>query len=300
MESDNYSLIFSYMDLFADMRQILEIEHLDSEYFSFIQSSVPESGFIDIVVFENRMAICYDIIGPLYNSCKDIVLKSQHFTDEEFIDKFELLNLATKEMLCINGEVNAAVNRRLRMLKLNLLKDLEEELNFISVVTLKFKKSGILWFYRRKVLTKYMKEKGITKENVEKMLEKENEVVDRFLGKYARNYYGWDYKQFLIYEFIVKQGYNDLLWTEYLKLKEYCGRNVHEYCAFHLFLCLNLKLRETGKYPDLKKQEIEWGIDLLKKYSEMYAMEAEQPLGLGVKYHELESVKKFINTLEKS
>ena len=49
----------------------------------------------------------------------------------------------TKILLCLNGENGTAFNRRKLLLELNCINNFKEELNFIGLVSLKFKKSSI-------------------------------------------------------------------------------------------------------------------------------------------------------------
>ena len=49
----------------------------------------------------------------------------------------------TKILLCLNGENGTAFNRRKLLLELNSITDINEELHFAGLVSLKFKKSSI-------------------------------------------------------------------------------------------------------------------------------------------------------------
>ena len=48
----------------------------------------------------------------------------------------------------MNGENGTAFNRRKLLVELNYITDIKNELHFIGLVSLKFKKSSISWTYR--------------------------------------------------------------------------------------------------------------------------------------------------------
>lgn len=64
--------------------------------------------------------------------------------------------MGTKIILCLNGEHTTAINRRLMLLENGYIIDLEEELLFINAISLKFKKSSAIWFYREKIVLKIL------------------------------------------------------------------------------------------------------------------------------------------------
>jgi len=302
MEINTSQKIFEYAHYFENLQFIQEIDHIVDEFFGFLVENVPDYDFSGIAVIENRMAISYGSFDILYPPSKKIVLKSQNYSDEEFIEKIAEINLASRIVLCLNGEMYSAVNRRIRMLQLNLIKDIEEELHFVELVCFKFKKAGIMWTYRQKLTDKYFERKGVSKQVVEAFINKEDPILEEFFKKYPRNYYGWGYKKYLIDEFVVKHGYIDVLYTEYLRLREYCEKHIHDYCAFHLLGALASKLEGKGgqKNNNVKQEEILWAQNLLKKYQDLYLLESLETHDKGVKYSELGAIKKFLHNLQKS
>jgi len=301
MENTNPQKIFEYSHYFENMQFIQEIDHIIDEFFGYLVENVPDYDFSGIAVIENRMAVSFGAFDILYPPSKKIVLKSQNLSDKEFTDKIEEINLASRIVLCLNGEMYSALNRRIRMLQLDLIKNIEEEMHFVELVCFKFKKAGIMWTYRQKLADKYFEQKGVSKQVVEAFLEKEDPILEEFFKKYPRNYYGWGYKKYLIDEFVVKHGYIDTLFTQYFKVREYCEKHIHDYCAFHLLGALASKLDNLGDTKNqIKQEEILWAQNLLQKYQDLYILESLEVHDKGIKYSELGAIKKFLHLLQKS
>jgi len=299
MDKNLSQKISEYSHFFSHMQDIKEIDHIEGQFFGFLVQDIKNYDFSGIAVIENRMAISFGVFDVLYPICRKVIFGSQNLTNEEFEARLEEINLASRIILCLNGEMNSAINRRLRMLELNLIKNIEEELHFVKLLTLKFKKSSALWYYRQKLIKKYFDEKGVSKEEVEKRITFEDGIIEEFLVKYPRNYYGWGYKKFLIDEYIIKSDYNDLLWKEYLKIKEYCEKNVHNFSAFHLLGTLTYKIAKKENKENMIKEQITWANNLIKKYEDLYLLESLEIKDKGIKYHELESVKRFLVIMKK-
>ncbi len=300
MDKNTSQKIFEYSHYFENLQWIQEIDHIVDEFFGFLVENVPDYDFSGIAVIENRMAISYGSFDTLYPPSKKIVLKSQNYSDEEFIEKIAEINLASRIVLCLNGEMYSAVNRRIRMLQLDLIKDIEEELHFVELVCFKFKKAGIMWTYRQKLADKYFQRKGVSKQVVEAFINKEDPILEEFFKKYPRNYYGWGYKKYLIDEFVVKQEYIDVLYTEYFRLREYCEKHIHDYCAFHLLGTIASKLDKRGDQKNkVKEEELLWAQNLLQKYQDLYLLESLEIHDKGIKYSELGAIKKFLKDLQK-
>jgi len=64
--------------------------------------------------------------------------------------------MASKIILCINGENGTCMHIRHSLLVNNML-DAEEELHFVGVVCMKFKKSSAIWSYRRSLIEYFAK-----------------------------------------------------------------------------------------------------------------------------------------------
>ena len=299
MDKTKIQKIFEYSHIFANMETIKEFDHIEDQFFGSLVEGLPNYDNSGMAIIENSLAISFGVFDVLYPPCKKIIFGSQNLTNEEFQAKFEEINIASRIILCLNGEMNSAVNRRLRMFELDLIKNIEEELHFVRLLTLRFKKSGVLWYYRQRLIQRYFKEKGITKENVEKRIIIEDEILEEFFTKYPRNYYGWGYKKFLIDEFIIKNNFDELLWDEFTKVKVYCEKHVHDFCAFHLMAVLTLKLSKKENKANMIQEQITWGNNLIKKYEELYLLENLEVKDKGIKYHELESVKRFLVILKK-
>ena len=60
----------------------------------------------------------------------------------------KIIEISTKILLSLNGENGTAFNRRRLLVELNYITNLKEELHFLGLVSLKFKKSSISWVYR--------------------------------------------------------------------------------------------------------------------------------------------------------
>lgn len=299
MNAISSSKLDEFRHIFSDMKHIKEIDHIEDGFFGFLVESVPNYDFSGVAIIEDRMAISFGVFDVLYPPCKKIVLKSQTLTDSEFQENLEVINLSTKIILCLNGEMNSAVNRRLRMLQLGLIKNIEGELHFVELISCKFKKAGILWFWRQNLIKKYFETKKASKECIVQILEQENQMLENFFMKYPRNYYGWGYKKFLIQEFILKNEYSDLLWYEYSQIKLYCERHIHDYCAFHHLGCLAIKLDCKEPEKKVKEQEVLWAHNLIKKYEDLYILEQLEIPDKGIKYHKLESIRNFLKIIER-
>jgi len=294
MDRDPTIDISDVADYFVDMTEIQEIDHMDDEMFIMYAEQMNLNNFQGILVMENVMGIAFSTFYNRYPSCKAIIENTADLDDDQFREKFSDINIATRIILCLNGEINSAFNRRLRMLKLDLIPNLEEELHFIELVSMKFKKSSIAWHYRKAVLTHFLSLYIGEKAEILKILDSENIFLEKFLKKYPRNYYGWSYKKFLYEEILLKNKLFDRLYLEFFKQKDICEKNIHDYSSFHLLEFLISELREK---IDLK-EELSWIKDLILKYEQMYTLERQDPSNLEVKLYEMETAKKYLKFLE--
>lgn len=176
----------------------------------------------------------------------------------------KIVELASKIMLCFNGENPIAYNTRIDLFLLNFLKDFNNELKIINLSLKKYRKCYIGWFYRRilySICHLYEKERFLrSAESKNYVLEAKDfgrikllweEEYDRVVDSAKtknRSYKLWEYLSLFmkkmkneIFELI---GVNKDMDTEieiflienflnfYEKGKKLCEEDVHNNCAF--------------------------------------------------------------------
>jgi len=249
-----------------------------------------------ILIMENRMGISHSAFGTIYPVCKQIVSQYNacNGSDEDIKELHKTINIATKIILCLNGENNTAYTLRKRLFDLGKITDFEEELHFVKLLNLKFKKSSVAWAYRKHILMKVFENCQQNLNSFDEILRKELRFHEKISKKYPRNYYAWSYRRFLVDEFYHKAKKFDSLMSEYESIKNYCERNIHEYCAFHYLQHLIKVLWESIKVND----ELDWTVVLIKKFEEYYGYENAHQNLTEVNYQNLESLKKHLKFLQ--
>lgn len=117
------------------------------------------------------------------------------FDSFEMIYKNNLRNLKKKDNLdqtsrlglVLNGENNTMWSIRHQLLEEGYfsLERLEEELKFLNLISLRFKKSSQAFHYRLRVVTLLLER--------EEVLPRELEFLEHFFQIHSRNYHGWTY-----------------------------------------------------------------------------------------------------------
>ena len=187
----------------------------------------------------------------------------------------KMAELASKIMLCFNGENSMAYNVRIDLLMLGYLKDFIGELKLTQLSLKKFRKAYMGWFYRRVIMgvcfeaklqgirTKFAQKASISSKTfsgLTQIWEEEYERVIQASKQKKRSYKLWEYLSLLQLKFI--RGLNWLrkshrgteeAGTEleiflieksldyYEKAKKLCSEDIHNNCAFE-YLSLLLRL----------------------------------------------------------
>jgi Protein prenyltransferase alpha subunit repeat len=295
MDKSINNKIQEYCKFFFETNEVQEIDHIDDESFIMLAELQPNYDYSGIIFMEGGMGISFGAFSTLYPMCSQIIKDTEDLNEDDFREQYEDINLASRILLCLNGEINAAFNRRLRLLQLDMIFDLEEELHFLNLIHVKFKKSSISWFYRRCVAKKYVSLMDNDKKLVINFLDNEEKFLNSFFTKHARNYYGWSYKKFLLEEILIEHNLEDELVRYFLLLKDFCERNIHDYSAFHMLQFMYSKL---GKNVRLEN-ELEWIDELVLKFDLMYSMEkADKTFLSKTRYFELEAARKHMAYLQ--
>ncbi len=301
MENISETLILYYETYFQNMVSVLEIDHVPDEilYLNPEINSEENDLFqsLGIIIVENSMAISFNVFNVLYPLCIAPILELK--TKEKLTETEKItMNMASKIILCLNGEINTAFTARKRLLDEGFFKNLDEEMHFVEIICLKFKKSSIAWAYKLHLLEKIMKnsqEKEIIRD-----WEKEIAFITCYLMKHPRNYYAWSHRLLVLKTLLLKLN-NDkkigLLEKEVKIIKKYCEKNIHEYSAFHYLQFIIKKLLEEN-FIDLNEEKA-WVIQLIVVYDECYEG-SEIKTGKNERsISELFSLKKHLNFLEK-
>lgn len=270
MEPSTDILSLYFHSYFENMKKITEIDHVPDE---FLYQNFSESDFFDelgVIISENCLAIAFSVFPRLYPLCFSEIslLKSK-----ETLTKSDQTraNIATKLILCLNGELNTAFSLRKRLLDTDFFENLAEETHFIELLCTKFKKSSISWAYKR-----YLFEKScvcLKNEAIALNFERETEFLEKCLEKNPRNYYAWSHRLGLLKYLRNLQGndesFVEILGKEREKLKKFCGKNIHDFSAFH-YLQFVLKVQQTlGKLASFEEKA--WVLELIAIYQQCYA-----------------------------
>lgn len=272
MEASNDTLTLYYETYFRNMSQLQEIDHVPEEIILLNCDFSPENDFfqsLGIIIMENCMAISFNVFPLLYPNCLSIIknLKmKEKLTETERIN----INMATRIILCLNGEISTAFTIRKRLIEEGILNEFHEEMRFVELICIKFKKSSVAWAYKQ-FLFKKMVEKDHDYKSICFFWQNEVSFIEKHLVKHPRNYYAWSHRLTLLKELFdnMKEGeVIDLLNSELSQVKKYCEKNVHEYSAYHYLQFLIRKLLDK-KYIDINEEKA-WSIQLITIYEECY------------------------------
>jgi len=204
-----------------------------------------------------------------------------------FSDLSEVI-LATNGILLINGEHNTAMNikREIFLLKnccenmhSTKIKNTISELEFISLINLKFRKSDISWSFRKMLIRILLENKEIYYENYNEknklfeenilfsekysfidIIKNEQYFLNKNSRKQPRNYLIHEYRLFLYENYISKN--KNLLISEYKFLTELCENNIKDTGNFHYLF--------TKIIPNLQEKMLEieaWKIKIKQKFN---------------------------------
>lgn len=132
------------------------------------------------------------------------------------------IELCSKILQSFNGELNVAVNARIDLILLRKITNYYDEIRFIHLITKKFKRSSIAWYYRKLVYSLLLNERinsfnaalALNRNEVKKRDKTEYENLFKGLSslwkqedsdlldianRFSRSYYLWSYIHF-VYE----------------------------------------------------------------------------------------------------
>lgn len=298
MEQTDDTISLYFHTYFENMVSLKEIDHVPEEILYLNpEASMEASEFqlgLGIIVVENCMAISYNTFDILYPLCLSVVLGMKNIENPNKTEK-SLLNMASRILLCLNGEVNSAFTVRKRLVEADGISNLTEELHFVSLLCIKFKKSSIAWAYRLFLLLRVLgncEDKGLLG-----VFENEVAFIENHLTKHPRNYYAWSHRLLVLKEILLRFGKEKrrvLLMNEAARIKKFCEKNIHEYSAFHYLQYLTKRMDEE-KLVDLNEEKA-WILQLMMIYEECYDV---VETGIEKKQEEkLFSLKKHLKFLE--
>jgi len=223
--------------------------------------------------------------------------------DKELLEKYEFhpmymktVELASKILICFNGELSMAFNVRIDLILIGVIKDFKGELEILRLSLKKFRKSYIGWFYRRLVFSvnwalhshkfeeKYLKNEDFGSKDFSKLKsiwENEYEVVVEASQQKTRSYKLWEHlclTQLKISNYLISLLNNEkaeegakteleifLIETIsgfYDKAKVLCAKDIHNNCLFEYLNCVlrimfRLKIDEFMGEEEFYKQFIE-------------------------------------------
>jgi len=272
MEKIDDTLSLYFHTYFENMLAIREIDHVPEEIiFLNPDLSHQDSDYfqsLGIIIMENSMAISFNIFDNLYPLCISVVLGMKSIEKLSENEKITL-NMASKILLCLNGEINTAFTIRKRLVDENFLQDLSEEMHFVEIICLKFKKSSIAWAYKFYLVQKIIAKS--TEKELFKLFDKEISFLESHLIKHPRNYYAWSHRLLVLKDLLMKLNKENqlvLLEKELKGIKKYCEKNIHEYSAFHYLQFLTKKLRDENCI-DINEEKA-WILQLILIYEECY------------------------------
>jgi hypothetical protein len=245
------------------------------------------------------------------------MVHSEKGYDEQRYKQYDLssfylktVELASKLLLCFNGELNMAYNTRIDLIMLRVVKDYKSELEIVRLALKKFRKSYIGWFYRRllfslsfeivvhKLENLYLKKGTIESKDfleLKNLWEDEYEVVVEASNQKKRSYKLWEHLSLLqlkISKYLMNLLANEEASEEnrteleiflietmsgyYEKAKGLCKKDVHNNCIFEY---LNGILRIMH---DLKIDEFMGEDDFYKNFMDDHLVWVEGLLS----YHE--------------
>ncbi|MCL7021933.1 hypothetical protein MKW94_010423 [Papaver nudicaule] len=243
---------------------------------------------------DHKLAISTEVLFPLYAAAKhafkaadeqykmltNLPTKRGKSVDEtatnsspfstDFLESEVMMH--SKALLLLSCDSATAWNsRKLVISKKQQLSLSMDELLFSSLILSYAPKSENAWSHRRWVVKTIAR----THPNVEKIVYKESELVEKLAEKSKMNYRVWYHRCWLISYLTRTQVVEELN-----KSKKWAELHVADNCCFHYRLQLLLKMIEQGiskhgqnvfidTYPELYrvwKEELDWNKMLIKRY----------------------------------
>ena len=263
-------LSLSFHSYLENMQKIAEIDDVPDEFLLQVFSEREFFDELGVVLCENCLAIAYSVFPRLYSQCfSEICLLK--FKETLSVSEKTRANIATKLILCLNGELNTAFSLRKRLFDEEFLQNYAEESHFVQLLCIKFKKSSVAWAYKR-----YLFEKrciSLKNEEISAKYAQETQFLEKCLEKNPRNYYAWSHRLELL-RYLERLPGNERSFEEILQkdkenIKKFCEKNVHDFSAFHFLQQLLKNLQKRKKLAVL--QEKSWVLELLAIYQQLYA-----------------------------
>ena len=121
-----------------------------------------------------------------------------------------IIDLASRILLCYNGEFNQSYSTRLDLVLLGQVADFERELTMLKLIHMRFKKSSIAWHYRKVLFMLALSQQldklrdaltsGTKKQMADEDLKplkqfwaRERDRLDEIINKFGRAYKIWEY-----------------------------------------------------------------------------------------------------------
>ena len=184
------------------------------------------------------------------------------------------LDLASRILMCYNGEFNQCFSSRIDLILLGQVQDFEKELSILKLIHMRFKKSSIAWHYRKIVfmvafsrqlerlnerISSVPEKKAVSSEDfipLKQFWLKEKDRLDDIINKFGRSYKVWEYyihiTGFMVDELLKfplafseqTLGESLLNETEIFTIEAFIGfyeyvrdlarKNIHNHCIFVL------------------------------------------------------------------
>jgi len=90
------------------------------------------------------------------NQKEEEISKSNHKHDDNILKGIEL---CSKILLCFNGEMNICINARIDLVLLRKICHFDDEMKFIHLICKKFRRSSVIWYYRKLIFSLILNEK---------------------------------------------------------------------------------------------------------------------------------------------
>ncbi len=184
-----------------------------------------------------------------------------------------LVDLASRVLLCYNGEFNQPYSTRLDLVLLGQVTDFERELTVLKLVHMRFKKSSVAWHYRKLLFMLALSQqldrlrdalvsagkKQATDEDLKPLKQfwsREKDRLDEVISKFGRSYKIWEYyihaSNHLVAELeafslrLSSEAFGPSLRSEaeiftietfvgfYEYVRDLARKNVHNHCVFVL------------------------------------------------------------------
>ncbi|KAK9097530.1 hypothetical protein Sjap_023027 [Stephania japonica] len=209
----------------------------------------------------NRYRMSLNLPRKEYSSVCEVVADNCSVA-VEFLEREIMMH--SKALLLLSCDFNTAWNSRKLVLSRSLeLNDLLvlDELKFSALVLAYSPKSEHAWSHRRWVIRSIAGKHS----NLQKILERESELVEKIAEKSKMNYRAWNHRCWLV-AYMTRVQVLD----EFNNSRKWAELHVADNCCFHYRQQQMLKILESGCLKQdiflVWKEELDWNAKLLKLY----------------------------------